>query len=320
MMRKEEFTFTDGEGKEIFVHKWIPEKEIVGVVQIAHGMAEHAARYEYFAEKLTERGLCVFANDHRGHGRTAVSRKELGYLGKDKGFDWMVEDMYELMAIAKKQYPNRPYIIFGHSMGSFLVQKYITMYGEYLDGAILSGTNGKAGFILNIGLLVARYECEKRGEMNPSERLNKLSFGNYNNSFKPIRTEFDWLSRNSEEVDKYIQDEYCGFVCSSKFFLDFLTGLKTLHKSENLRKIPKNLPIYIFAGDNDPVGGKGKGIKNLVKLYSDLGLTRVSYKLYEGGRHESLNEENRDEVISDTLKWICDNIKIKKTEPELICK
>jgi len=299
------FNFQDKEGISIFTYEWIPEEdvEIKAVVQIAHGMAETAARYERFAELLTKEGYIVFANDHRGHGKTAGDIENVGYLGEKDGFDWMVKNMHQLTEIIKEQYPDLPIFLFGHSMGSFLSQRYISLHGKDLKGAVLSGTNGKTGLLLQFGILVAEKECKKKGRKTRSEKLNKLSFGNYNNSFKPNRTEFDWLSSDEKEVDKYINDPYCGGVFTAGFFYDFLTGLRKTHKWTEMQNIPKDLPIYIFAGDKDPVGNCGKGILNLVKMYKKLQIKNVTYKLYKEGRHEMLNEINREEVAKDVISW-----------------
>lgn len=304
-MKKENFTFKDEEGVEIYTYRWLPEEgDTKAVVQISHGMAETAARYERFAEGLTKSGYAVYCNDHRGHGKTAGSVEKLGYLADSDGFNWLVKDMHELTEIIKKENPSLPVFIFGHSMGSFLTQKYISNYGNEIKGAILSGTNGKGGIIVDIGLLIAKNECKKIGRKSKSEKLNKMSFGSYNNSFKPTRTEFDWLSRDEKEVDKYIKDEYCGTVFTAGFFYDFLTGLKDIHKKETMTKIPKELPIYIFSGEKDPVGKNSKGVMQLIGMYKKLNIKNVDYKIYKDGRHEMLNELNRDEVIKNTIEWL----------------
>lgn len=305
-MNVENFTFKDGDGVDIFVYKWAPsnKEDIKAVVQISHGMAETAERYEELAKVLTNNGYIVYANDHRGHGKTAKSLDEIGYLGEKDGFAWMVEDMYELTGIIKKENPKKSIILLGHSMGSFLTQKYISLYGKELKAAVLSGTNGKAGFILNLGILIAKIECESKGRRNKSERLTRMSFGGYNNTFKPNRTEFDWLSRDEAEVDKYVNNPFCGGVFTSGFYNDFLAGLKDIHKNKTLAAIPKELPVYIFSGDKDPVGNNGIGVKKLYEMYKKLGLKQVEMKLYEGGRHEMLNEVNKQQVMEDLLNWI----------------
>jgi alpha-beta hydrolase superfamily lysophospholipase len=304
-MKKESFTFTDTECREIFVYKWLPENDICirGVVQIAHGMAETAGRYEYFADSLTRAGYAVYANDHRGHGKTAKTIENVGYCGQD-GFNWMVKDLLELNKIIKKENPGLPLFLFGHSMGSFLTQSYISKYGNTINGGILSGTTGKQGIMLHLGLMIAYMEMKVKGAKTKSPLLNKLSFGKYNAGFKPNRTEFDWLSRNNDEVDIYINDPFCGGVFSAGFFYDLLKGIKEMHSGKSMSGIPKDIPIYIFSGDRDPVGDKLSTVKHLIKTYSILGIRNVNYKFYIDGRHVMLCEPNKDEVISDIIKWL----------------
>jgi alpha-beta hydrolase superfamily lysophospholipase len=304
-MIEKNFSFRDGDGVEIFVYKWEPEGESIpkGVIQISHGMAEHAARYARFAEKLTTAGYIVYANDHRGHGKTAGKLENVGYCGED-GFNWMVKDMKELTSIIKKENPGLPVFLFGHSMGSMLSQMYIGSYGSELNGAILSGTSGKQGFILNLGIFMAKRQIVKIGVKTPSETMNKMTFASYNKEFMPTRTPFDWLSRDEKEVDKYINDQLCGGVFSAGFFYDFLRGLKEMHRAEIMEKIPKSLPVYFISGEKDPVGKNCKTIAGLIKEYKKLGIKDVSHKFYKDGRHEMLNEINRDEVMDDVINWI----------------
>ena len=304
-MRKN-FKFQDDKGLEINAYKWIPnnERSIKAVIQIAHGMTETVLRYDYFANKLCENGYIVYGNDHRGHGLTAKDKEELGYLGDDDGFTLMVKNMNDLTKIIKKNYSNLPLILFGHSMGSFLSQRYAQVYGDNIDGLILSGTSGKPPLKMNFGILFSKIEMMLKSKKHKSNVINKLSFGSFNDKFKPCRTEFDWLCSVKEEVDKYIADDYCGFVSTSSFYHDFFKGLKEIHKPKNMELIPKELPIYIFAGDKDPVGDFGKGILNLYSILEEKGIKNIKYKLYKEGRHEMLNEINKDEVISDVLDWI----------------
>ncbi|MBW9148842.1 lysophospholipase [Clostridium sp. CM028] len=301
----ENFKFKDKGDLEIFVYKWLPNVnvQIKGIVQIAHGMAETAARYENFASALTNDGFIVYANDHRGHGKTAGEVRKLGELGEN-GFNSMVENMHELNEKIKEENPNLPIFLFGHSMGSFLTQRYICLYGSGLKGAIISGSCGKQGIIIEIARLIAKREIKKNGKIAKSKKLDRLSFGRYNNSFKPNRTAFDWLSRDNKQVDKYIDDPFCGTVFTTGFFYDFLGGLKGIADDKEIKNIPKDLPIYIFSGDKDPVGKNGKGVLKLVKTYKRHGIKDLTYKLYKNGRHEMLNETNKEEVIVDVIRWI----------------
>lgn len=306
-MNQKSFTFPSEDGIEIYVYHWIPEEGVPlrGMVQIAHGMAETAARYEGFAKALTTAGFMVYANDHRGHGKTAGSVEKVGYLADGQGFSWLVEDMHKLSGIIKAEHPDLPLFLFGHSMGSFAAQRYIMLYGQELEGVILSGSDGsKQGLLLAAGRWMAQQEIKKKGRKAQSKRMNQMSFGSYNKAFRPNRTEFDWLSRDAAEVDKYIADPFCGTVFSCGFFDDFLGGMQQLHNRQELQQIPKELPIYIFSGDRDPVGKNGKGVALLLKKYQALNILDVSMKLYKEGRHEMLNEINREEVIMDVIHWL----------------
>lgn len=309
-MELKNFTFKSEEGTEIYVYNWIPDSEVKvkGVVQIAHGMAETAARYERFAEFMTKNGYIVYINDHRGHGKTAGSVEKLGYLADEDGFEWMTKDLHQLSDIIKKEHPKLPLFLYGHSMGSYVTQRYIMLYGSELKGALLSGSNGKQGPILVVGGMIAKGEVKKSGRNLKSDKMNQMTFGGFNKAFRPNRTDFDWLSRDNAEVDKYIKDPYCGTVFTSGFFVDLLTGLKEIEKKEHIALVPKTLPILIFSGAMDPCGKNGKGVTRLYNTYLKHGIKDVTLKLYPEARHEVLNETNRDEVMKDVLAWVDSHI------------
>ena len=305
-MISENFTFTAEDQIQVYVYKWLPNPEVSvkGIVQVSHGMAEAAHRYEHVAKYLTKRGYIVYAHDHRGHGKTAKSLDEIGILADRDGFKHLVKDLYKLTQLIKQDYPDLPLFLLSHSMGSFVTQAYIMHYGKALDGVILSGSNGKQGLLLDIGLWVAKQQVKRVGRNTKSPELDRLIFGTYNRQFRPNRTPCDWLSRDKKEVDKYIEDPYCGTIFTAGFFEDFLTGLKYVGKLKNKESIPKDLPIYIFSGDQDPVGKNGKGIYDLVKDYKKVGIKHITYKLYSQGRHEMFNELNKEEVLEDLVRWL----------------
>ena len=298
-----EFYFKGKEDLDIHVYKCT--SKIVNpkpVVQIAHGMSETAIRYEEFAKKLTENGYIVYINDHRGHGLTAKTIDNVGYLADKDGFRCLVEDMNTLTNIIKEENPDLPIYLFGHSMGSFASQRYIMEYGNQLDGLILSGSNGKHGEILKVGEFLSNYICKKHGRRHRSKTLDNLIFGGNNKKFKSSKTDFDWLSRYEKEVQKYIDDSFCGVLFTCGFLYDFIKGLQEIENPQNLKKVPLDLPIYIMSGDRDPIGKDGKGVLRLRDRYINLGVKNVSCKLYEGGRHEMLNEINKEEVMKDIIK------------------
>jgi len=300
------FTFKGFDGKEIFTHKWLPnnESKVKAVVQIAHGMAEHSARYKLFAQKLTVNNFGVYANDHRGHGKTAGKIKNLGYFADNNGWDLVVGDMNQLTTIIKKNHPNIPVFLFGHSMGSFLARDYMFTYGDNIVGVILSGTAGDPGLLGNAGIIISKIETIFKGKKAQSPLMDKLSFGSFNKTFKPNRTSFDWLSRNDAQVDKYVEDPFCGTVFKAGFFNDLLKGIKKINKPSNIQNTPKDLPVYLFSGTNDPVGDFTKGVNKVYKSYEKAGIKDLSIKFYENGRHEMLNEINSEEVYHDVINWL----------------
>jgi len=303
-MKTETFKFKDPHGYEIFCYKWYePEQRPRAVVQIAHGMAEHALRYEKFAGFLTAKGFIVYANDHRGHGQTAGELGNVGYLGDDDGFEWMVKDLHQLSGIIKKEYQLLPVFLFGHSMGSYIVRRYIEIFSKDINGAVLCGS-GAIGMLEKIGSFLAKNEVRRNGPKTPSPKLNNLTFGSYNKKFVPNRTEFDWLSRDTEQVDKYVADRYCGGVFSCKFFYDLAQGLVNLNKLENIKKIRTDLPLFFISGSEDPVGKFSKAMPKILYRYHKAGMKDIQHRLYLGARHELLNEINKDEVMNDIYEWI----------------
>ncbi|HGM3508595.1 TPA: lysophospholipase [Clostridioides difficile] len=310
-MKCTNFTFKGEEGLDIYTYKWEDEniKSPKAVVQIAHGMAETAQRYETFAKELTKNGYIVYINDHRGHGKTAKTIENVGYLAEKEGFRCLVEDMYTLTNIIKKENDKLPIYLFGHSMGSFASQRYIMDYSDNLSGLILCGSNGKQGIILNFAQMIINREIKKHGRRSRSNKINDLIFGGKiikrNKNIK-----FDWLSRDREQVEKYINDPFCGVVCSCGFFYDLVQGLKEIEDKQNLKKIPLDIPIYIISGDKDPIGKNGKGVLRLRDRYMKLGVKDVSCKLYKDGRHELLNEINKQEVFEDIICWLNNKIEL----------
>ncbi|QOT10494.1 MULTISPECIES: alpha/beta hydrolase [unclassified Paenibacillus] len=303
MMQTDTFTMLNTQGMHVFVYEWLPgpDDPIRAIVQIAHGMCETGKRYEELAELLTEHGYAVYCNDHRGHGLTA-GLTHLGDAGED-GFEGMIEDQLLLASELKKRHASVPHYLMGHSMGSFLTQKIICSDGELFDGFILSGTNGPQG-LLTFGMSLAAAQMRLQGNTHRSLMLNALVFGPYNKGFGPIRTPFDWLSRDEAEVDKYINDPYCGKVCTARFFRDFFKLLSQIHQPQLMKCLPKDKPVYIFSGEDDPVGHRGKGVRRLIELYRKHGVQDLEYRLYPGGRHEMLHETNRAEVAADVLDWL----------------
>jgi alpha-beta hydrolase superfamily lysophospholipase len=294
------------DNSSLYVYKWDNVCNPKGIVQIAHGMCEHAGRYENFAMTLNKAGYIVFANDHRGHGKTAHTTEDLGYIADRDGFNIMVDDLYEITSDIKKNYPDLPITLFGHSMGSFLVQSFIQKYRNGINSVVLSGSNGKQGPLIFLGITLAKLMIFLKGDKYKSNLLNKLTFGKFNNYFYPVRTEFDWLSRDPNEVDKYIIDPLCGQIFSLRSFYDLFRGTQTLFN--NIDKINKSLPVLIVSGEKDPVSNFGKGIDQLVLIYKKTGLSNIKCIMYPNARHELLNEVNKGEVSTDIIKWVNEQI------------
>ena len=304
MTIKTTFTFTDPDGFEIFVYKWSPEPGVKAraVVQVAHGAAEHALRYERFAQFLNQHGFVVYADDHRGHWKTAISMEKAGICGED-GWNGMVLDEKQLTGIAKEENPGMPFFYFGHSMGSMLAQDYVQRWGDQLDGLILSGTAGSLGDDMDGLRVAAQGMVDQQGADTPSALFGEM-FGSFNQPFEPGVTGLEWLSRDPLEVKKYVDDPWCGFPFSNGMVLEFFKGGIKIWTPENEALITNELPMLIFSGAMDPVGGNTLSVKALVERYQANGVKDISVKFYEGGRHEMLNETNHDEVHQDVLDWL----------------
>jgi alpha-beta hydrolase superfamily lysophospholipase len=305
-MGKSTFTFKDGDGFEIFVYKWAPEGgKPKAAIQVVHGAAEHALRYERFALYLNQAGYVVYGDDHRGHGKTAGDLSRAGIAGQD-GWDGMVNGEKQLSEIIRKENPGLPLFLFGHSMGSFMAQSYIESWGEGLQGVILSGSTG---LTIIPAEALPLLEQAAAGEMRDkvSEAAGGL-FAALNAPFEPAKTPFDWLSRDPAEVQKYVDDPWCGFPFTNGLTLDMGRGTVAMLDPQNQARIPKNLPVLLLSGELDPVGANN-GVRALEKSYRELGIKDVQVILYPQGRHEMLNEINRLEVQQDIAGWLDAHLK-----------
>ena len=279
-----EFNFTSSDGLKVVCFRWDSHGPARGVVQIAHGMGEHIGRYLETIKDLNSAGLTVYANDHRGHGRTAPDSTHLGNFGEG-GFDLLVHDMIELSRIAKEENPNRPFILFGHGIGSFAAQKFVLDRSSQINGLILSGSGALDGLA--------------RLASSAPVGTNIL-----NSQFEPVRTPVDWLSRDTKVVDAFISDPLCFPELQPAAFASFLAAAPQLADPHLLRNVREDLSIYLFSGSDDPVGEQLDGVQLLINRYEKAGLYDVSHDFYQGGRHEMLNEINKDEVRERLLAWI----------------
>lgn len=305
MAGTQEFTFPSSDGAHS-VHGtwWLPEGRPRAVVQLVHGISEHMGRYDPFARFLAEHGFAVVGHDHLGHGRTAKDPSEFGWFADRDGWKHVLRDTHALRELAGDTYPDLPYFILGHSMGSFVVRGYLILWPGTVDGALLSGTGQEPPIAVGAGRIISSLLIKLKGPRAHSGLLDALSIGAYNRQFKPNRTNADWISRDTAVVDAYLADPLCQFLPTAGMFHDMMMGLQFLAKPENLRRMDKDTPVYFFSGDRDPVGASGKGVRKVAGWFRDAGVKDVTVRLYPEGRHEMLNEIGREQVFQDTLDWL----------------
>ena len=305
---REDFWFDSCGAGKIHGCRWSPEGEPKAVLQIVHGIAEYIERYDGFAEFLTRRGFLVVAEDHMGHGQSIGTDGVQGYFAG--GWFSAVADSYHLLEMTKAEFPDLPYVLFGHSMGSFMARTILCKYPDSgIDAAIICGTGWQPAFALPAVIKIVEGECKKVGETNPSARLQNLVFGGYNKRVEHPRTEFDWLTRDAKIVDAYIAHPLCGFTASTGLLRDMMTGILYIEQPKNLAAMRKDLPVFFIAGGDDPVGSYGKGVRKAADAFRKAGMTDVDVHIYPLCRHELLNEINREEIYGDILQWLSAHVK-----------
>ena len=303
MAQPQEFVYPSADGiHQIHAYLWMPEGEVRGVVQIVHGICEYILRYDHFARFLNDHGFAVTGNDHLGHGHTALGPEEYGYFS-----DWnhIVTDVHTLREQMGEQFTGLPYFILGHSMGSFVTRTYLINYPGTLTGCILSGTGQES----RINVALGKFMSGLGDPRNVNKILFNISIGGYNRAFRPNRTTDDWTCRDEAVVDARLTDPLCNFMTTAGMNHAMMSGLQYVRDKANLAKMDKDMPVYFFAGDADPVGAMGKGVRKVAGWFREAGVKDVTVKLYPGGRHEMLNEINKDEVYADTLAWIGEHMK-----------
>jgi alpha-beta hydrolase superfamily lysophospholipase len=310
-MAAEEFWFNTHNDIKLYVRKWKCGGRPRAVLNIIHGLAEHGGRYAGTAEFLSASGIEVWCADRRGSGRSADltvnnpgNGGQHGHCADKNAVTKMILDIGKINEKIRNDHPGVPLFILGHSFGSFLAQNFIEVSKTNLSGCILSGSRGPGGFEIKAGATFARFLAARRGVREKSLLLNSLVLGSYNKLFEPSRTAFDWLSRDEKVVDSYITDPLCGQIQTIGFFYDMLTLLQRIHRSRNMDRIKRTLPVYVFSGSKDPVGGMGESVTALVNRYKKIGIKDLEFVLYPDARHECLNEINRGEVLSNLLKWL----------------
>lgn len=302
---KREFTFLSKDGKtNIHAIEWIPEGKVLGVLQICHGMVEYINRYHDFAEYMTENGYYVVGHDHLGHGKSVLSADYLGYFAEKDGNACVIADIHKLRLLTAEKYQDVPYIMLGHSMGSFLLRQYLGTYAEGLSAAIIMGTGQQPGVILSAGKVICRLIAGVKGWTYRSKLVNNMAIGSYNKRFEAENCPAAWLSKDTESTMKYAGDPLCTYIFTVNAYYNMFTGMSIMNKQEKAGKLRKDLSLLLVAGEDDPVGNFGKSVDNLYDFYKKCGIQDVQQKLYKEDRHEILNELDKAVVYEDILRWI----------------
>ena len=296
------------DGHQILVDSWHPGngQSPGALLHIFHGLSEHTARYERFAQSCAAAGIGVVAHSHRGHGENCDTGS-LGHYADKDGWNKLIADALLVQDEARANYPDLPVVLLGHSMGSYIAQSFVMRHPKKVSHLILSASTYAPRMRLRLGKLLATFDAWRHGPRHRSEMLNQMSFGDFNKRFAPNRTEFDWLSRDENEVDKYVDDPLCGAPSSSQLWHDLTGGMLEITAKRALAAVPIGMPLLILGGQFDPVGGE-KGLTSLADAYKKSGHEDVTLRVYTDGRHEMLNETNRDEVTRDVIQWIEDRI------------
>ena len=298
-----DFYFASSCGIQLHGYRWEPEGTPKAVVQIIHGIAEHVERYDHFARYLTGLGYLVVAEDHMGHGKSICEEVPQGYFAG--GWDNAVEDCYHLLQTVKAEFPDTPYILFGHSMGSFLARSILIKHPDSgIKAAIICGSAWMPGAVIQGGKLISGLLNRGDGAKKPSELLQNVMFSGYDKRINPVRTPCDWLTRDEAVVDAYIADPMCGFAPTPALANAMMNGLIYIQNRNHLNQMQKDLPVHFIAGADDPVGAYGDGVRKAVQMFIRSGMKHVSLKLYPGCRHEIHNELNKEEVYKGISDWM----------------
>lgn len=305
MIQKEVFSLPSSDGRsKLFCVCWKPEGEVRMVLQLIHGMIEHIGFYEAFALFLARQGIAVVGHDHLGHGNTAENPQNLGFFAEHKGYVCLIKDIHRVRKDAEKRWKGVPYFMLGHSMGSFLLRRYITLFGDGLKGAILMGTGNQPGAWVKLGLVLASAASGLFGAEYRSQKVNMLFRRVMNRRLRPVRTSMDWLTTDAAQVDRFLADEKCQMLFSFSAYRDLLRLVNDSENMSFMQKIPKNLPIFLVSGQEDPVGEFGKGVERAYKSLVNAGLKDVEKKMYPGYRHELVIEKDISKVAEDIFSWM----------------
>ncbi|EET59150.1 hypothetical protein BRYFOR_08864 [Marvinbryantia formatexigens DSM 14469] len=303
-MKKEHFTYHSSDNvTEIHAIRWIPEGKVRAVLQISHGMVEFIDRYDEFAAYLAERGILVTGNDHLGHGDSVRSEEYYGYFADKDGNKTLLRDIHRLRRLTQKRYPDAPYFLLGHSMGSFLVRQYLCIHGEGLAGAVIMGTGWQPRIATQFGMVLTTAMAKVLGWNYRSFLVDAMAFGGYNRKFGKLSGKA-WLSRNEENVNTYMKEKLCNFRFTLNGYYNLFYSIYTLSFENFLDGMPRSLPVLFVSGDDDPVGQFGRGVRKVYKQFLRMGMTNVKCRLYPQDRHEILNETDREDVYGDIYYWM----------------
>ena len=303
---KSEFYYPSKNGvTEIHALEWKPESEVKWILQISHGMVEYINRYDRFARFLCDKGVYVVGNDHLGHGKSVQAPSELGYFAPKGGNEILLEDMNTLRVKTMKKYPQVPYFLLGHSMGSTLARQYLLTQGRCLSGMILTGlVADRPDILLRTGQILCRVIGKLKGDHYRSKLVNNMAFGGYNKTYKKPKTRADWVTSDPQKLEEYINDPLCSFMFTVSAYDAVFEGVRLLKNKDDEKLLPKNVPILLSSGEQDPVGDFGRGVRKIWEDYYQSDMEDVRLKLYKGDRHEILNEVNYQEVYEDLAHWM----------------
>lgn len=308
MIRTTHFHYPSArDGCSIHALEWAPEGPPRGIVHLVHGISEHIGRYDETARFLAEHGFLVCGEDHLGHGRT-VTDGSYGFFAPENGWTLAARDVRALRKVEGARHPNLPYFLLGHSMGSFLTRTYLILWPGTVSGAVLMGTGQEPAPLVALGKRISALECRRLGPRGVSPLVHTLSLGAYNRRFRPSRTPSDWLSRDPAEVDAFLADPLCQSRPTVSLFRDMMGGLQLIARRDQLARMDPSVPVCFLSGQEDPVGGMGRGVEQVVRMFQDAGCRDLSLHLYPGARHELFHEQNRREVWADLLDWLEDRL------------
>lgn len=308
MIRTTHFHYPSArDGCSIHALEWAPEGPPRGIVHLVHGISEHIGRYDETARFLVEHGFLVCGEDHLGHGRT-VTDGSYGFFAPENGWTLAARDVRALRKLEGARHPNLPYFLLGHSMGSFLTRTYLILWPGTVSGAVLMGTGQEPAPLVALGKRISALECRRLGPRGVSPLVHTLSLGAYNRRFRPSRTPSDWLSRDPAEVDAFLADPLCQSRPTVSLFRDMMGGLQLIARRDQLARMDPSVPVCFLSGQEDPVGGMGRGVEQVVRMFQDAGCRDLSLHLYPGARHELFHEQNRREVWADLLDWLEDRL------------